>query len=194
MDSSKEAPAIPQEEPIITLTLSALRSLLYGDDSLHSAYIQSKVLGDTAKVIIIPVILGQVIAQQDPTEEYFHVEFIYFDSTADQAKQAELWLSFEWKESNARREKIRALSSTERAERLEKASLIEDLYDALSASRLPDYYLRQLASDIAEHWRKKDLTTLITTFDKLDLQISEVLAKYQTPTNDQNQSNAKTGS
>ena len=160
-------PNNPVEPPELGgyFTLRAIRSLLYKDDTLESITIQSKASGDMALVKIIPLSLGQYLSFLDPQETVFHVET--FD------KHAEVWLEFEWKESNQRLNKYRERSRIEREQADKYNRRLNELI-----SLLPE----QLGAEFNMHLARLALQELsITKCDRvmLALNIGEKLQQYR---------------
>jgi hypothetical protein len=148
--------------------LTAVRSMLFRDDTLESIIPQSKSPGDTAKVVIIPRGIGMYLAGLDPTEEIFHVETFETHS--------EVWLKFEWSESNARRSKLKDFLFKEREARQKYQSRIERI-KALLPPQGGESWNTHLANLVLMEYKNG-------TLDKMDkvlsvLNIKSVLEEFE---------------
>jgi hypothetical protein len=125
----------------------------------------SKGSGDTAKVVIIPIAIGKYISQLDPSESMFHVE--HFE------RQSEVWLSFEWNESNTRRSRLRERLAVERIASEKHNARVKEII-----ALLPE----QLGVEYNNHLAEMALRDLKgSRFDKVlqALQIAEKLHQYE---------------
>lgn len=136
------------EELTITLPITALRVLIWGDDRLDALRPFSVGPGDTAKVYPVPLVIGQLIQDVDKNEDFIHVEI--------QPEHAELWLSFEWKESNARHTRFREQCKMEREQRDKRNQRIAELKLCLD-DRLPEHAATKIAETMLENLSKLDL-------------------------------------
>lgn len=162
-------------EPTITLPLSVLRSLLFresGDDNFPRVRIQSLALGDLAKVIVTHKVIGELISSIDNKEEYFHVEIF--------STHAEIWMIFEWRESNAKRERFRIYHETLNAKRAQEKDLLAELQDKISATRLPDIHCRLISEQIYGLYKAGQFQKVVDILDgQLGLNIAETLKNYK---------------
>lgn len=163
-----------QKTKTIELSINLLRVLLFGDDRLEGITPRSKANGDTAKVIVIPFMVGNEIKKIDAEEEYFHVELFANDDGS--ARHAELWLAFEWKESNARRAKVQAYAAEHRVVRDRKRSRMDRIKERLGRLGLDKHpsYVEQLAKDILENYRKRDFSQTLKI-----LHLAELLTEFE---------------
>ena len=156
----------------ITLPITALRSLMFGefgDKSLSSlGRPESAILGDPPPKITHYEI-GALIKHVDISEDFFHVELIETPT-----KQAEIWLIYDWCESNARRKRFREREAKRNEEYAVQTSLTAELADELTATKLPETLVKQLAREIAANYKKHDLTALLRS-----LNVEEVIIKYK---------------
>jgi hypothetical protein len=157
----------------ITLELPALAVMLWGDERLDTLRPLSTKDGDTAKVFVRPFSLGQLIKMQDPEENYFHVELI----TDVDPLRAEIWLTREWKISNAREQRFRNREA-ERNKQYDTATRrTQEIMELMKKSRLsgcPEEYLQELALTILKNYKKKDFSQIFAAID-----LAETLAKYE---------------
>jgi len=161
-------------EPVITLPLSVFRSLLFGqsgDIKLPVFSPQSIVVGDLAKIVVTHKAIGELVRDIDKSEQYFHVE-IY-------VTHAEIWLEFEWKESNARRERFREYQRVFNEELFKKNDLLTELQDKLSATRLPDHHCRLIAEQIYGLFKQGKYEKVVEILDKAGLNIKETLEAHR---------------
>lgn len=149
-----------------------LKKLLFGSDELEALSAQSKTTGDTAKVLIRDGYLGDLIKLLDTQEEFLHVESF--------PTHSEVWLTKEWKESNARRDRLKLTSEQQRTILVKNAQRITEIKSALLemeawrivAKSYPGY-LDKLASDMLANLRNNQAAVVM----KL-LNIAELLNKY----------------
>ncbi len=157
-------------EPVITLPLSALRSLVFGEfgDKTLSGLCKpiSPLLSDTPPKVT-HYELGELIASVDPDELYIHVELI------PTPRQAELWLAHEWRDSIARRERFRAYQKAHRDELVEKKETSDEIADDIALA-LPEHIAKAIAARITENWKKHDLTALMKELKMTE----EIIKKY----------------
>ncbi len=136
------------------LTLRELSALIFGQFSnrINSEYvptvpIQSMQPGDLATVKVVFRKTGETLRLLDPNELEFHVEV--FD------KHAEVWLAPEWKESNARRSRLKehfVAISREREKRIEmKKAIVEVLENHRfeNGVPVPDRFVQEWSTSIA---------------------------------------------
>lgn len=164
-------------ELLFTFRAADLRKLLFGDDELMGVSPKSKYPGDTAKVLVISNLYGQLISQIDAAGEYFHVEFISGTDmdTSTTYDHAELWLAKDWRESNARREKFVARNREDNATRDKRSSRIAEISKVISSQHpLPEGYCRELAKTILDNAGIKDLSQVLTA-----IKLTDLLAKYE---------------
>ena len=157
----------------VELSLNTLRVLLFGDDRLEGIKPRSKGIGDTAKVIVLPYAIGTTLQQLDKDEELFHVEFSRaLEGVAD---FAEIWLSFEWKESNARRERVQKHSAESRAFRDKNAARLAEIKEALPVefSKYPGY-TDHLAAQMLKAYKEGHIKQVLTIFN-----LAEKFARYE---------------
>lgn len=145
---------------VYTLPGATLRALLFGDEQLTGVRIQSKSPGDTAKVLVIDRDLGQFIATGDPDECLFHVELF--------ERHAELWINFEWADSNARRARIKANADLHRSVYIRRQERINRIRPLLSESLSPRDK-EQLATLVADSYAKGDLNEVFKMLKLIDL-------------------------
>lgn len=150
----------------IELSLSALRVLLYGDERLEGIEPRSKGLGDTAKVKIIPYNIGQTLKEIDKDEELFHVEF-YLPATAGDLCWAEIWLSFEWRESNTRRSRQQIVSAENRISREKNKHRLDELASKLRSFGFDKHpgFSEHLAEAILKGWKNEQYTDVLKMFN-----------------------------
>ena len=159
---------------VVTLPLSALRALLFGDENLEGIKPLTPIIGDTAKVLVIPRAIGELIAELDKEEFYFHVELLF-------TTHAELWLAFEWKESNVRRARLCRSLATEKATRTRDATRLAELTATIRGQfAAPDGYLAELARTILDNYTKMNLSDVLTAIN-----VAELLEKYRKEDNEQ---------
>lgn len=155
----------------LTLPLDAQYVLLFGDERLEGIAPLSKVSGDTAKVLIRPFNLGHIIKAVDTDEECFHVELI----NTPPYLHAEIWIAFEWQESNARRERVRTFHQTLNKARDKEIDRINELVRIMEPQYpAPESHLRELAKTVLQNYKKQDFSKVFTA-----LNILETLNKYE---------------
>lgn len=155
----------PEYPEGLALTFEALRSALFGDETLEEINLQSLSIGDTAKVLRLPVAIGKIIAQRDFEERFFHIEF--FES------HAEIWLIFEWKESNARRARFKSFHIQDNAARDKRAARISKIKEHLSDALLP-HVKEDLAKNIVDNYKKYNFEEVLKA-----LNVVEVLNEFE---------------
>lgn len=157
--------------PYIELSPTALRIILYGDETLEGFASHSKAPSDTAKVKLLPRYLGKIIAEADPEEELFHVEFAENNNYG----WSEIWLAFEWKESNARRARQQHASHEARILALRTSSRIAEIKAKLASKGLTDpNYTEMLSKQILSNWKANQAKAIL---DLLDL--AEMLSRFE---------------
>jgi hypothetical protein len=156
---------VPTENTGGYFPLTAIRSMLFRDDTLENITPQSKSSGDTAKVVIIPRGIGMYLAGLDPTEEIFHIET--FES------HSEVWLKFEWSESNARRSKLKDFLFKEREARQKHASRIERI-KALLPPQGGESWNTHLANLALAEYKNGQMDKVLTV-----LNIKSVLEEFE---------------
>jgi len=138
----------------------------------------SKHPSDLASVEIQRYLVGFLLKSIDPGETYFHVE-LFKDENYN---HAEIWLTFEWKESLAKQYRFRARQEEDNKKRRDNNELQEVLSDALTAwktehgAHLPEVFCKKVAAQIVSNYEKHDLSALIKTFD-----LVEIMAKHAQP-------------
>ena len=159
----------------ITLSLSDLRNCLFKHDQFFGEPPQTTVTGDTATVKILPKSLGQLIAEVDLEEDFFHIELL--------DDRAELWTIFDWKESNAKRLRLRQHLDAERlrlnkeiAEREKELALLTEIADELEIARLPKPYCQMWAKILYQN-REKDISPFLSALEQLNVDIRPILNK-----------------
>jgi hypothetical protein len=153
----------------IEISLHALRLLIFNDENLEGKEPFSKGIGDTAKVKLVPYHLGHVIKDIDADEEFFHVEL--YPATHDYEERAEIWLAFEWKESNARHKRVQAASAENRAFREKnntRLSAIKSQLESFGLNKSPGY-ADFLASIILKEHKKGSNTKVLQILNLVDL-------------------------
>lgn len=153
------------EEPVITLTLSQLRTFKFGDERLEGIRPQSPGVGDTAKVFVIPLAFGQFLAEIDKEEIYFHVEIL--------SSHAELWIAADWMESNIRRARLRGILAIERSERDKRSKRIQELKSSF-ATQFPESHASHLAETFLANLAQRHEYRKVL----LALNIAELLDQY----------------
>jgi len=161
----------PENSKTIEISLSTLRVLLFGDERLEGIAPASKGIGDTAKVKILPHGIGGILKEIDKDEEFFHVEF----SASGNHAWCELWLSFEWKESNTRRTRTQQASAEGRAFRDKHRSRINEIKEALpSGFASHPGYAEQLAEDMMKAYKSGHISKILTIFN-----LAEKFQRYE---------------
>lgn len=162
----------PPDTPLtITLPFSDFIALLFGADDLTDIPIASRSVGDTAKIIKVPIPYGKLMEsiqgkQPDGMLPYVHVEFY--------PTHAEVWQYPDWIESNTRRNRIRAASIASREESVRNSERIPELVDALrEAYPARNEFLTTFAYALLKHSNHKEYEKIIAA-----LNISELLEKY----------------
>lgn len=158
---------------LTTLPTIALAVWIFGDENLEDITPVSKSPGDTAKVYVRPLGLGQLIKERDPNENYFHVELI----TEHEKPHSEIWQSFEWKISNAREQRFRSHERKRTIEYTTKTLREKEIVAAIRSqggplASAPDGFLAALASTIVSN-RSKDLSQVYQAIN-----IAELLQRY----------------
>jgi len=161
-----------------TFTAQMLRSMLFGQNGDHecpSCYPLSKASGDLAKVLVVRKEIGEIINQGDIQEEYFHVEYAL--------SHAEIWLAFEWAESNTRAIRRKAYHDSQREEHNTRTSLAQEVAEALLdptrdvTKRLPETFVKQIAEEIAKHYKNNEFDALLK-----ELCVEGIVKKYKETT------------
>lgn len=149
------------------LSNSTLRVILFGDERLDGIRPVTKSLGDTAKVVILPLAIGRIILAVD-NEELFHVELL--------DDHAEVWMMIDWKESNTYRQRIKDNSAALRLEHDKTNASLRVIIEKLRAQgfdRQPGF-VEHLAKQIHKSWKSGQfvemlkLLDLVETLEKLD--------------------------
>lgn len=149
------------------LSNSTLRVILFGDERLDGIRPASRSPGDTAKIVVLPLLIGKVIATIDK-EELFHVEI--FD------EHAEIWMMIDWKESNTYRQRKKDNSAALRLEHDKTNASLRVIIEKLRAQgfdRQPGF-VEHLAKQIHKSWKSGQfvemlkLLDLVETLEKLD--------------------------
>lgn len=147
----------PQDKTL-EINLSTLRVLLFGDERLECVRPSSAGIGDTAKILVMPVELGRAISIVDKDENFFHVVFL--------PSHAEVWLAFEWKESNAKLLRQREFSAAERTAYDKNKRKLE-----VVSSQLKSFGFRQpgfaehLAKEILQNWKSGEYSEMLKTLN-----------------------------
>jgi hypothetical protein len=159
------------EEEIIAFPMNIFESILYpqDDEELVKIPIQSAHSSDFCKVVKVHRPVGEVIIMKDPLELRFHVELF--------SKHAEVWMTKEWSISTAKRIRFRSSQADWMIQYNINKELVEALADGMTAHKFPDDFCTQVATQIAENYRKFDLSEIITKFE-LDWILDEHHAKY----------------
>lgn len=152
--------------------LTAIRSMLVRDESLECVPISSKGVGDLASVTILPTALGEYLKDLDPQERVFHVEQITTGTP-----HAEIWLNFEWKDSNFRRTRQRARWEAERAADYLYQSRISQLVAALPPALGIAYNHHLAALMLAELKSPEQIESMSLVLNQFN--IMDLLRQYQ---------------
>jgi len=150
----------------VELSLNTLRVLLFGDTDLEGLTPQSKISGDTAKVVIIPAGIGLKLSKIDDAQVFFHVE-IY-------PTHAEVWLPVDWIESNARRSRQRERSRIERESYNREQARLHKVKEHLRKKGYglrPDY-LDHISREIIAAWNAghiKEMSKMVELLDLLNI-------------------------
>lgn len=144
----------------VEISLSTLRIILFGDDSLEEVRPVSKGVGDTAKVLVVPIGIGQCLSSIDKDENYFHVEFI-LEGTRP---HAEVWLDFEWKDSNAKLNRQRERSAEEKAVYDKNRAKLQAISSKLKSFGFNQPgFAEHLAKEILSNWKHGDYSEMLKT-------------------------------
>ena len=189
-----QEPLREPEKILITLPLSVLRVLIYGESGDETNTLpdiphpSSGGVGDLAKIKILHYEVGQLIAAVDTEENYFHVE-LCTKETVNEAHQpvtikwAELWIAREWRESNARLLRRRKASEAARVELSRQEELTEAIDASLAALpeelAIPSAKRAQIARNIATSYQAHDLSYVIKMLNLLDV-IEKHNKQYET--------------
>lgn len=151
----------PNDPPQLYATwpLADLRVLLFGSDRLIDTRFESKLPGDTAKVIKVELAHGQLIQVTDPNEFYFHVELF--------ATHAEVWIAFEWAESNARRQRVKSAADVHRANHIKRTERIARVKASLSDAFSPAKK-EELASLVVDNYKAGNLAAVLRTLNLIE--------------------------
>lgn len=158
----------------IILPIHALRGLLFGesgDETVPTNPPQSGGIGDLAKIKVINYYVGQALKAVDDNEEHFHVEL--FTSSESQSEWAEVWLTNEWKESNARRQKFKETNQIENHERNRKQELAAKIVAAMEGKLQPTF-AQLFAHQVVDQYKKHDFSGVLKK-----LKIWEILEEYE---------------
>lgn len=160
---------------LITLPLSVLRSLLFGEYGDVDLPVIDKplspLLGDYNKIRITHIAIGKTLIEIDKEERYFHVELF------EQTKHCEIWLSFDWRESNARRIRLRETLQRNYQEKKEKEILLEDLIGELEFKLSKEMSLH-LAPKLLEMIKTHDLKAVTDC-----LGVTEIVEQFKKKNN-----------
>jgi hypothetical protein len=155
------------------LAAPTLRDFLFGSEELEGIKPTTKGIGDTALVLVRPTYIGKAVALFDNDENLLHVEY----AGNAEKEWAEIWLTREWKESNARRSRQQAYSSAERIERDKRNKRITEIKQVISAKGLDRKpgFAEHLADGIYKAWQQGKHNEMF----KL-LELTEKLNTYET--------------
>lgn len=160
----------PTEPVLLTLPLSHLASLLFGEFADSEFHPSSRPLslcpGDLATVRICRVQIGQLLALVDKEEVMFHVEIF--------PAQAEIWLIKEWMESNARRRKRAEKKEVYDKEKATFNLLVSILVEHLTIYSIPVAYAQALSFQLATNYKTTDFSTLIKAW-----RLEEAFAEFE---------------
>lgn len=157
--------------PEIESSLRLFRVMLFGDDRFEDLKPESKGIGDTAKVLVHSLELGLTLKNLDPKEELFHIEL--FPSFKPEPK-CEIWLTFEWKESNARYNSRKEYAIKDRAFREKNKERLDSISTKLKSFGFSQPgFAEHLAKEILVNWRSGNYADMLKT-----LSIADTLASF----------------
>lgn len=155
--------------------MTDLRDCLFKNDQFFGDTARTTLPGDTAKVSILPRTLGELIAESDIAEDFFHVELL--------SDRAEIWTIFEWRESNSRRQRIKETLDTARAKldqeiflKQQELALLNEIADELEIARLPKAYCQMWARILYQN-KDKNIAPFLQALEQLNVDIRPILDK-----------------
>lgn len=168
-------------DPLVTLPLSAIRSIMFGaigDSNKPSIRpLMSPLPGESSLIEVTHWAIGRVLKDLDPSEFHFHVElFPPEEIPGKPLSHAEIWLGWEWTESNTKYYRGKSTANTARSVNLLRGELQKEIIDELSVFRdLPEGYCRMMAIRLTEDMEALDSFMPLAK----SLGFDEVLRKYQ---------------
>lgn len=134
--------------------------MLFGDERFEDIKPRSLLPGDTAKIEIRSFEFGKHLQEMDINEDIFHIEL--FPETSP--PYCEIWLAFEWKESNARTKRIKAASAENREIREKSNVRIEILANQLKSRGFTQAgFANHLAKEILANWKQNNFDEMLNT-------------------------------